>query len=278
MIAAAPSQLLPFRHEKPEEAFAPAARRIRVIIVDDQPVEREVMRRMLRNESDIEIVATCANGKEALDSIKRFQPDLLFLDVQMPELDGFGVVSHLDPAHVPVIIFVTANEAFARRAFDVHALDYLLKPCTRERLRVALQRAREEIQHKRAGNVRQKLSELLIRDLKAWSRQPDRLAVRSGDRILVLSLSDIDWVEAEDNASRIHSGKESHLLRDSLVALEAKLPPDTFLRINRSTLVNIERIKELQPLPDCEFAVVLRNGTRLTLTRAYRDRLQRLGV
>ena len=277
MIVAAPSQLLPFRQEKPEEA-APTSRRIRVIIVDDQPVEREVMRRMLRNESDIEIVATCTNGKEALDSIKRFQPDLLFLDVQMPELDGFGVVSLLDPAHVPVIIFVTANEAFARRAFDVHALDYLLKPCTRERLRIALQRAREEIQHKRSGAVRQKLSDLLIKDLKTWARQPDRLAVRSGDRILVLTLSDIDWVEASDNAARVYSGKESHLLRDSLAAIESKLPPETFLRINRSTLVNIERIKELQPLPDGEYAVVLRNGTRLTLTRAYRDRLQRLGV
>ena len=253
-----------------------APSRIRTLIVDDQAIARDFLCHMLRHEEDIEIVGTAANGLEALEAINRLAPDLVFLDVQMPEADGFSVLNQIEPSRMPVVIFVTANESFALKAFDVQALDYLVKPCTRDRLGLALQRAREQIRRDQAGATEQKLSALL-NDFRAKPRHPERLAVKSDGRIIFLELTDLDWIESADNYVNLHVGAQAHLLRETMSALETRLPVDRFMRISRSTIVNINRIKELQPMFHGEYVVVLRNGTRLTLTRSYRDKLGQLG-
>src|SRR5438128_1256822 len=195
----------------------------------------------------------------------------------MPELDGFGVLAQINPDRMPVIIFVTANDDFALRAFDVHALDYLVKPCTADRLQTALRRARNQIHRNQAGDIHRRLTALL-EDMKAQPRLAERLPVKSDGRIIFLRLTDIDWVEAADNYVKLHTANESHMLRETLSALESKLPADRFLRVSRSALVNIEQIKELHPMFHGEYVVVLRSSARLTLTRGYRDRLQQLGL
>jgi two-component system LytT family response regulator len=251
--------------------------KIRTLIVDDQLLARELLRRLLKDEADVDIIGMPVSGLEAVEAINTLAPDLVFLDVQMPELDGFGVLAQINRAHMPVIIFVTANDDFALRAFDVHALDYLVKPCTTDRFKTALQRAREQISRNQTGEIHQRLNALL-EDMQSEPRQSERLAVKSDGRIIFLRLSDIDWVEAADNYVKVHVGNEAHLLRETMTALERKMPADRFLRISRSTIVNIEHVKELHPLFHGEYVVVLRNGARLTLTRGYRDKLQRLGV
>ena len=178
---------------------------------------------------------------------------------------------------MPLIIFVTANDDFALRAFDVHALDYLVKPCTLERLQQALRRARVQLRRNQTGEVQRRLTALL-HDLKSQPKLADRLPVKSEGRIIFLGLSEIDWVEAADNYVKVHVGKQTHMLRQTMAVLETKLPGDRFLRISRSTIVNMEQIKELQPMFHGDYVVVLRNGERLPLTRNYRDELKRLGL
>jgi two-component system LytT family response regulator len=253
------------------------AMKIRTLIVDDQLLARELLRRLLKDEPDIEIIGMPTSGLEAVEAINTLAPDLVFLDVQMPELDGFGVLAQINRARMPVIIFVTANDDFALRAFDVHALDYLVKPCTADRFKNSLQRAREQIQGRKTGEIHSRLNSLL-QDIQSEPRQAARLAVKSEGRIIFLKLSDIDWLEAADNYVKLHVGAETHLLRDTMTALENKLPAERFLRISRSAMVNIDQIKELHPLFHGEYVVVLRGGARLTLTRGYRDKLQRLGI
>jgi len=243
--------------------------------VDDEPLARERIRRLLQKEADIEIVGECADGNEALAAIGEQQPDLVFLDVQMPELDGFGVLEQLGREATPAIVFVTAHDRFALRAFEVHALDYLLKPFDGERFRKALERARDRIQHRQTGDLSRRISDLLA-DFKSGAPPQNRLAVKSGGRVLFLKIEDIDWVEAADNYVNLHIGNEAHLHRETMTAMEGKLPADKFMRVSRSTIVNIERIKELQPLFHGEYAVILRNGTRLTLSRSHREELNRL--
>ena len=251
--------------------------KIRTLIVDDQLLAREMLRRMLKDEADMEIVGMPASGPEAVEAIHSLSPDLVFLDVRMPELDGFGVLAQIESDRMPAIIFVTANDDFALRAFDVHAVDYLVKPCTRERFQTALQRARRQILRNDAGAIQRRLTSLL-EDLKAQPRLAERLPVKSEGRIIFLRLPDIDWVEAADNYVKLHVGNEAHMLRETMTSLESKLPAERFLRISRSAMVNIEQIKELQPMFHGEYVVILRNGARLTLTRGYRDKLQRLGL
>jgi two-component system LytT family response regulator len=251
--------------------------KIRTLIVDDQLLARELLRRMLKDEADIEIVGMPASGREAVEAINQLEPDLVFLDVQMPELDGFGVLAQIDRAKMPAVVFVTANDDFALRAFEVHALDYLVKPCAVDRFQTTLGRVRSQIQRKQTANVHHRLNAFL-EDLKDEPRQADRLAIKSGGRIVFVKVADVDWVEAADNYVKVHAGSDSHLLRDTLSAFESKLPQETFLRISRSTIVNVEQIKELHPMFHGEYVVVLRNGTRLTLTRGYRDKLARLGL
>lgn len=249
--------------------------KIRTLIVDDEPLARERIRQLLRKEPDIEILAECADGRDAVAAIAKYKPDLVFLDVQMPELDGFGVLGQLDRRTMPAIVFVTAYDQFALRAFEVHALDYLLKPFDSDRFKKALERARERIQRQPGEELSRRVSELLA-DLKPGSKQQNRLAIKSGGRVLFLKIDEIDWVEAADNYVSLHVGNESHLHRETMAALEARLPADKFMRISRSTMVNVERIKELQPMFHGEYTVILRNGARLTLSRGYREKLNQL--
>jgi len=262
---------------EPDLKVEPAPNKIRTLIVDDQLLARELLRRMLKNEPDIEVVGMPASGREAVEAINTLAPDLVFLDVRMPELDGFGVLAQINGTRMPVIIFVTANDDFARRAFDVHALDYLVKPCAVDRLQTALQRARKQLQRNQAGEIQRRL-EALLGDLKARPKLAERLPIKSEGRIVFLRLSDIDWVEAADNYVKLHAGNETHMLRETMTALEAKLPSERFLRISRSAMVNIEQIKELHPMFHGEYVIMLRSGARVTLTRGYRAKLQRLGL
>jgi two-component system LytT family response regulator len=249
--------------------------KIRTIVCDDEPLARERIKRYLGNEADIEVVSECANGQEAVEAVAKFSPDLLFLDIQMPELDGFGVLKAIGPQKVPAVIFVTAYDKYALSAFDVHALDYLLKPFNRDRFRRALGRARTQLEHDKVGQLDQRLLTLL-EDLKTEHKYLDRLVVRSVGRVFFLKTNEIDWIEAAGNYVRLHVGREGHLLRETMSHLEAKLNPDKFLRIHRSTLVNIDRIKELQPLFSGDYTVILRDGRQLTLSRSYRDKLLEL--
>ena len=248
---------------------------VRVLIVDDEPLARERLHKLLAAEPEVTIVGQCANGREAVDAIVEHAPDLVFLDVQMPELDGFGVLSELDPARVPVAVFVTAHDQFALKAFEVHAVDYLLKPFDKERFQTALKRARERIAQKRPGELDQRLAALLA-EFKPDAGAPERLAVKSSGRVVFVKTSDVDWIEAADNYVNLHVGNESHLHRETLTALAERLPPKKFVRISRSTIVNVDRIKELQPLFHGEYAVILRNGKTLTLSRSYRDVVDQL--
>ncbi len=249
--------------------------KIRTLIVDDEPLARERIRHLLHKEPDIEIICECADGRDAVAAIGKYKPDLVFLDVQMPELDGFSVLDQLDRRAMPAIVFVTAYDRFALRAFEVHALDYLLKPFDSGRFKKALGRVRERIQRQPSAELSRQVSEFLA-DLKPGPKQQNRLAIKSGGKVLFLKLDDIDWVEAADNYVNLHVGNESHLHRETMAALEARLPADKFMRISRSTMVNIEQVKELQPMFHGEYTVILHNGTRLTLSRGYREKLNQL--
>lgn len=249
--------------------------KIRTLLVDDEALARERLRSLLRGEPDLELIGECADGAEAVTAIERDQPDLVFLDVQMPELDGFDVLATAKPARPPVIIFTTAYSEHALRAFEVHALDYLLKPFDRDRLQVAVQRAREHLRLARTQALNEKLNALLA-DIRPPGQKVDRLVVKSGSRVVLIRTTDIDWIESADNYVNIHVGAESHLLRETMAALEARLDPRQFMRISRSTIVNLDRVKELQPMFHGDYVVILRNGTRLNLSRNYREKLQQL--
>ena len=251
--------------------------KVRTLIVDDELLARERLRQLLEAEPEIELIAECSDGAEALAALQDKKPDLVFLDIQMPELDGFGVLEAIRMDVAPVIVFVTAYDKFALRAFEVHAADYLLKPFDRDRFQTALGRALERLKHRGSEAQQQKQSALLA-ELRPPSKPLERLAVKSGGRVVFVKISDIDWIEAAHNYVELHVGKESHLLRETLNAIEARLSPEKFARISRSAIVNIDRIKELQPLFHGEYTVTLQNGTRVTLSRRYRGKLQQLGV
>lgn len=249
--------------------------KINTLIVDDEPLARDRVKRFLRDESDIRIIGECGNGKEAVAAIKEQKPDLVFLDIQMPEKNGFEVVKALDEQHMPSVIFVTAYDQYALQAFDVHALDYLLKPFNRERLHKAVSHARDQIETKRIGNLDERLSSL-IADLRGEKKYLERLVVKSVGRVFFLKVDEIDWIEAAGNYVKLHTGREAHMIRETMNGIEGKLDPDKFLRIHRSTVVNIDRIKELHPMFSGDYAVILRNGTELALSRNYRERLLEL--
>jgi len=249
--------------------------KIRTLIVDDEPLARRGIRAQLDEEADIEIVSECRNGLEAVAAIEEQSPDLVFLDVQMPELDGFGVLEAVGVDRMPVVIFVTAYDQYALRAFDVHALDYLLKPVDAERFASALQRARKQIEHHNVQDLNQRLQTFLD-DVQTKQKFTERLVIKSGGRIFFLKVEEIDWIEAADNYVRLHVGGDSHLLRETMNHLEKRLDPDHFLRVHRSRIINIRRIKELQPLFRGEYDIMLQDGTRLESGRGYRDRLQKL--
>jgi two-component system LytT family response regulator len=246
---------------------------IHVLLVDDEPLAREMIREMLKDDPEAEVVAECVNGREAIEVIQEHNPDLIFLDVQMPEIGGFEVLEALKSVHMPHVIFVTAYDQYAVRAFEVHALDYLLKPFDRERFDSAWRRAKLHILATRNGEMDQRILAIL-EELKAGSKYLERLVIKSGGRVFFLDTDDIDWIEAEGNYVSVHTGKKSHLLRETISSLEAQLDPKKFLRIHRSSIVKIDRIKELQPWFHGEYRVILLDGTQLTLSRNYRENLQ----
>jgi two-component system LytT family response regulator len=246
---------------------------IRALIVDDEPLARERIRMLLDQEHDVEIVGECGNGTDALRGIEKLALDLVFLDVQMPELTGFEVLDRLDAARMPVIVFVTAYDQYALKAFEVCALDYLLKPFDRERFGRALGRARAELERRKSGQVNEQVLKLLA-ELNQSKQYVEKLIVRAGGRVLFLRTDEVDWIEAAGNYVRLHAGKQDYLYRETMTKLEAQLNPERFARIHRSTIVNVERIKELQPWFRGDYQVVLREGQKLTLSRSYRSRLK----
>jgi two-component system LytT family response regulator len=243
--------------------------------VDDEPLARDRTRQLLEAEPDVEIVGECASGQDAVEVIEGARPDLVFLDVQMPGMDGFGVLERVDPGRLPAVVFVTAHDEHALRAFRVHALDYLLKPFDGERLRESLQRVREQLRSAAPGLLQLRLLSLLA-DLKPRARRGDRVVIQSGGRLSFLNADEIDWIEAEGNYLRIHTGQKAHLLRDTMSGIEARLDPSRFVRIHKSTIVNTDRIREIQPLFNGAHSVLLRDGTRLTWSRGYREQLRAL--
>ncbi|HWR16941.1 MAG TPA: LytTR family DNA-binding domain-containing protein [Terriglobales bacterium] len=247
---------------------------IRAVVADDEPLARNRIRRLLSGEKDVEIVAECRNGKEVVEALDHFQPDLLFLDVEMPELDGFGVLEQVGVESMPVVIFVTAYDQYAVQAFETHALDYLLKPFDQERFLKALQRARAQIERSRSGDITARLL-AMMHDVRPQPAPPsDRLVIKTGGRVVFLKSEEIDWVEAAANYVRIHTGHDEYLMRETMNAFEAKLDRRRFMRIHRSIIVNLEKIKELQPCNNGEYIVVLRTGKELSLSRSFRDRIQ----
>jgi two-component system LytT family response regulator len=241
---------------------------IRVLIVDDEAWARKRIVRLLKGEPDVEIVAECENGVEAIERIGKDAPDLVFLDVQMPEVNGFEVIDAIDSERAPLLIFATAYDEYALRAFDAHAFDYLLKPFEEQRFREALNRAREELRRPRDS------SEAGLRALLASLRQQpgyvQRLAIKTAGRMIFLKASDIDWAEASGNYVTLHVGQNTHLLRTTMTDFVSRLNADQFVRIHRSTVVNLDRVQEVTPWFHGEQVVRLKNGTELAVGRAFR--------
>jgi len=247
-------------------------RELSVLIVDDESLAREGLRELLEAEADIHIVGECIDGVDAIDALRAKKPDIVFLDIQMPEFSGFDVIREVGPELMPLVIFVTAYDEFAIRAFDVSALDYLLKPVDPERFKIALDRARSIRESKDTLAVNQKLVQLL-EDIKAGSSYMERLPVKSSGKITLLNAREIDWIDAEGDYVCVNMQGKKHLIRGKISEMEQRLDPKQFARIHRSIIVNIDRIKELEPLFYGEYAVKLHNGTKLTLSRTYREKL-----
>jgi two-component system LytT family response regulator len=246
--------------------------KIRTLVVDDEPIARARVVSLLKQEEDIEVVGEYANGKQALSAIESTSPDLLFLDIQMPEVNGLDLARTIQ-SNGPAVVFVTAYDEYALRAFEVHAMDFLLKPFSAERFRSALGHAREQVSQRRKGIDGPKTTMAERRNAR-----PNRLMIKSGGRIHFVRMADIDWCEAQGNYVRVHVGTQDHLVRDTMSHLESELDPQQFVRIHRSTIVNVDRIQEMQSSFNGEYVVLLRTGTRLTLSRGYREILQaRLG-
>jgi len=248
---------------------------MKAVIADDEPLARERIRTLLAGEADIEIVAEAANGADAVQVAREHRPDLLFLDVQMPGLDGFGALEQLGADEMPSVVFVTAYDEYALQAFEVHALDYLLKPFNRTRFQKTLRRAREHALGRANGDLSRKLVSLL-ESLKGNRQHLDRIVIRNAGRVTFLPTTEIDWIDAAGNYVKIYSGKDQHILRETLKNLEARLDPAVFVRVHRSTILNVERIRELQPLFHGDCNAILRDGTRITCSRSFSDRLDAL--
>lgn len=242
---------------------------LNVLIADDEAVARRRIRRLLLDESDVAVVAECADGAMAVRQIVDTRPHLALLDVQMPELDGFEVVQRIPEQEWPAVIFITAFDRYALRAFDVHAIDYLLKPFSADRFRTALGRARERLR-RRTGDAG---LAALVEELRQRPRFLSRIAVRSRGRVVPLPVSSVDWIQAADNYVTLHAGGREHLVRETLASLEQQLDPDRFTRIHRSTLVNIDRIAEIGSAGHGDAEIRLRDGTPLTVSRTWRDKL-----
>jgi two-component system LytT family response regulator len=257
-------------------------KKIRTIIVDDEPLARRNIRLLLKDDVEVEIIGEANSGHEALSLIRKHSPDLVFLDIQMPELDGFGVLENIEADHLPAIVFVTAFDQYALKAFEYHALDYLLKPFDDARFEKALAQAKLQIEQRELMDLSQRLVALLEGreklPLETNSKQEyvSRLLIKSAGRVFFLKTDEIDYVQAEDYYVKLHVGRKGHLLRETMNEMEAKLDPAKFLRIHRSSIVNVDRIRELQQHFNGEYIVVLNEGTELKLSRSRREQLQTL--
>ena len=258
---------------------------IAALIVDDEPVARRRIRRLLAREPDVEVVEECADGATAAEAIRRRRPDLIFLDVQMPEMNGFDVLRAVGPELSGAVVFVTAYEQFSLAAFDVHALDYLLKPFHRTRFQETMRRVRQRLgaEHELA-RARVRLEALLgALEGEGWvggsdgsrSKPIDRLALKAGAKVSIVRVRDIDWIEGDGNYARLHVGRATHLHRQTMKSLAAQLDPQLFIRIHHSCIVNVERVRELQPWSHGDYVVVLEDGTRMMSSRSYRANLRR---
>lgn len=249
--------------------------RIRCLVVDDEPLGRDRVVSLLDAIPDAEVVGECETGSEAIQAIARRLPDLVFLDVQMPDVDGFGVIEAIPAEAVPAVIFVTAYDEYALKAFEVHACDYLLKPLDAERFGAAFQHVAERIRTDRVNDAHARLTRLL-EDIERSRFHRRHLPIRTRGRVYFLDIDDIDWVEAADNYVKVHAQGAAHVIRQTLRRMEESLTPRGFVRVHRSAIVNIARIRELQPWFGGEYVVVLRDGTKVMSSRGYRSRLQAL--
>jgi two-component system LytT family response regulator len=247
---------------------------IRVLIVDDEPLARDTLQLGLAGDPEVAVVGACA-GAEAAAVIARTRPDIMFLDVKMPEVSGFDLVEAIGPGAVPVIVFVTAYDQYALRAFEVHALDYLLKPFDDRRFQETLGRAKQQLRSRDLRSIEERLLDLLEERERTSRRFVRRFAVRGRDRSVFVPAAAVDWIEAADDYVELHAGGETHLLRERLADLERRLDPQQFARIHRSTIVNIDRVRELQPLFRGDSTVVLFDGTELRLSRSRRAEFER---
>jgi two-component system, LytTR family, response regulator len=250
---------------------------IRALVVDDEPLARRAILRFLGKHVGVEVIGECGDGESAVKALRERRTDLVFLDVQMPEMDGFQVLSKVGAHYMPVTIFVTAYDHYALRAFDANAIDYLLKPVGKDRFERALTRAKRRI----AGEIKHDEVHRIISSLErlaAVHTYPDRLAVPKHGRVQFIATKDIDWIEAEGNYVRLHVGNREHEFRETLSGLEPRLNPSEFLRIHRSTIVNIQRIKEIQAWFHGHHRVVLDNGTELRMSRYQREIARKLGL
>jgi two-component system LytT family response regulator len=249
--------------------------KIRALIADDEPLARKFIRRILKQDHEVEIVGECSNGKETVAMIQKQRPEVVFLDIQMPEMDGFKVLETLGLEHLPEIVFTTAYESYAIRAFELHAVDYLLKPFDQVRFKAAVKHVKERVHSQHLEDGRLQIGALL-ESIKAQPAHLDRVIIKADGRISFLNTREIDWVEADDKYVHLHTRDGARMVRQTLSGLETELDPKKFVRIHRSAIVNIERIKELQPLFNGEHSVLLENGAKLTLSRNYKSKLFRL--
>lgn len=244
---------------------------LRILIVDDEPLVRRGLRSLLDREPEVTVLGECRNGDEALEAILRLRPDVVFLDVQMPGRDGLEVAGALPPEGRPLIVFVTAFDRYAVRAFDIHAVDYLLKPFDDERFHTAMQRVRDRLRRRESGQLEDRLGALL-EELRGRDDVLERFAIRTAGKVRFVPVAEVDWIEAADNYVRLHTPGGRHVLRETLKHLEERLDPGQFIRVHRSAMVNTARIREIEPLFNGEHTIVLTTGARVTLSRSYRDR------
>ena len=252
------------------------------MIVDDEPLARHTIRDLLADEPEIEVLGECKSGHEAVNAIRRQSPDLLFLDIQMPGMNGFEVLARVEHERIPAIIFVTAFDEYALKAFEVHALDYLLKPFNDKRFKEALKQAKKRVELGEMSQFSRSLLAVLGEKANAQAvgglrkRYLSRFMIRTGGRVTFIQVGDVDWIGADDYYIKLHVGPKSHLLRLSMNELEQKLDPRKFLRIHRSTIINSDRLRELHQNPNGEYIVVLKSGVELKLSRNRRERLEQL--
>ena len=247
------------------------------LIVDDEPLAREGLRMLLSQDAEVSAIHEAKDGREALATIRETRPDLVLLDVQMPEIDGFSVVKEIGPEQMPAVVFVTAHDQYAIQAFEINAIDYLLKPVTEERFAQAMERAKLRIRHRPADEANRQIISLL-ETIASPRRYLKRLAVRSAGKTVFVEVEDIDWMEAAENYVQLHAGRSGHLLHVAMNTLEKSLDPEMFQRIHRSVIVNVRRIKELQPALHGEYVITLQNGVRLQSGRIYHQKLKALAA